>query len=220
MNGVHDMGGMHGMGPIQHEQNEPVFHARWESRVYVINRAMGAWGKWTTDASRYIKELMIPPADYFRMSYYEKWYVGIVELCVKTGLVTRDEVKTGKPAPGSPKATPPLTAAQVPSWYVKGVTRKQYPEVTPRFQAGQRVRARNINPTGHTRLPRYARGKVGTVERDHGVFHFADLVAHFLPDKPQHIYSVRFAARELWGEQASPRDSVYLDMWDDYLDPA
>jgi nitrile hydratase len=82
------------------------------------------------------------------------------------------------------------------------------------------VRARNINPTGHTRLPRYARGKVGTVERDHGVFHFADLVAHFLPDKPQHIYSVRFTARELWGEQASPRDSVYLDMWDDYLEPA
>src|SRR5260370_29300036 len=167
MNGVDDMGGRHGMGPGQHEKNEPVFHARWESRVYVINRAMGAWGKWTTDASRYVKELTISPADYFRMSYYEKWYVGIVELCVKTGLVTRDEVKTGKPAPGSSKTTPPLTAAQVASWYAKGVTRKQYPEVTPRFQAGQRVRARNINPTGHTRLPRYPRANPAPPDPPH-----------------------------------------------------
>jgi hypothetical protein len=92
--------------------------------------------------------------------------------------------------------------------------------VTARFQAGQRVRARNINPFGHTRLPRYARGKVGLIERDYGVFVFPDTNAHFLGEKPQHVYSVRFAARELWGEQASPHDSVYVDLWDDYLDPA
>jgi nitrile hydratase len=91
---------------------------------------------------------------------------------------------------------------------------------SPRFQLGQQVRARNMHPTGHTRLPRYARGKLGTIDRHHGAFVFPDTNAHFLGEKPQHIYSVRFAARELWGDQASPRDAVYIDMWDDYLEPA
>jgi nitrile hydratase subunit beta len=90
----------------------------------------------------------------------------------------------------------------------------------PHFKVGEQVRARNINPTGHTRLPRYARGKLGTIERDHGVFVFPDTNAQFLGEKPQHVYSVRFAARELWGEQAAPRDTVNLDLWDDYLEPA
>ena len=92
--------------------------------------------------------------------------------------------------------------------------------VAPRFAVGQQVRTRNMNPIGHTRLPRYARAKSGTIERDHGVFLFPDTNAHFLGEKPQHVYSVRFAARELWGEQASPRDAVYIDLWDDYLEPA
>jgi nitrile hydratase subunit beta len=211
MNGVHDMGGMHGMGPIQRERNEPVFHARWESRVFVMNRALALWGKWTTDVSRHMIEL-IPPSDYFRMSYYERWYVGIIERLLKTGLVTREEVNSGKAAKGSAKATPPLTAAQVPTWFAKPVPKKHGPPVTARFETGQRVRARNIHPEGHTRLPRYARGKQGIVERDHGVFAFPDRVAHFLPDKPQHVYSVRFAARELWGEEAKPQDAVYLNL--------
>ena len=88
----------------------------------------------------------------------------------------------------------------------------------PRFEVGQRVRTRNINPTTHTRLPRYARRKLGTIERDHGVFVFPDTNAHVLGEKPQHVYSVRFDARELWGERASPCDSVHLDMWEDYLE--
>jgi nitrile hydratase len=92
--------------------------------------------------------------------------------------------------------------------------------VAARFQAGQRVRGRNINPPGHTRLPRYARGKVGTVERDHGVFVFPDTNAHFQGEKPQHLYTVRFAAREVWGEQAAARDAIYANLWDDHLEPA
>ncbi len=92
--------------------------------------------------------------------------------------------------------------------------------VAARFKAGQRVHARNINPIGHTRLPRYARGKLGTVERDHGVFVFPDTNAHFLGEKPQHLYSVRFAARELWGGAAAPRDAVHVNLWDDHLEPA
>jgi len=220
VNGVHDMGGMHGMGPIQYEKNEPVFHARWEGRVLALTRAVGAWRKWNIDAGRHQIE-QIPAADYLRMSYYEKWFTRLVELMVKHGLVTRAEIESVKPAKGSPKATPPLTAAMVPTLVSKwnSATGRDVP-VAPTFKVGQRVRARNINPSGHTRLPRYARGKSGTVDRDHGVYVFPDTNAHFLGEKPQHVYSVRFAARELWGEQAAPRDSVYIDLWDNYLEPA
>jgi nitrile hydratase subunit beta len=219
MNGVHDMGGMHGMGAIQREKNEPVFHARWESRVFALNRAVAAWGKWNIDASRHAKEL-IPPAEYLRISYYEIFLVGMIELLVKTGLVTRAEVNSGKPARGSKKATPALTVDRVQVLVADGVPAWRDTPVTPKFQVGQRVRARNKNPAGHTRLPRYARGKLGTVERDHGVFVFPDTNAHFLGENPQHVYSVRFAARELWGEQAAPQDVVYVDLWDDYLESA
>jgi nitrile hydratase subunit beta len=102
----------------------------------------------------------------------------------------------------------------------RGVPASRDVSVSPRFKAGQQVRARNINPQGHTRLPRYPRGKIGTIERDHGVFVFPDTNAHFLGEKPQHVYSVRFAARELWGPQASARDAVYVDLWEDYLERA
>jgi nitrile hydratase beta subunit len=219
MNSVHDMGGMHGMGPIEYETNEPVFHTRWEARALALNLAMGAWRKWNIDASRHSREL-IPAAEYLRMSYYEKWIAGLVELSVKSGLVTRAEIESGRPAEGSIKTTPPLTADQVALTLSKGGPASRNVAVDPRFQVGQRVRARNIHPPGHTRLPRYARGKLGVIDRDHGVHVFPDTNAHFLGEKPQHVYSVRFAARELWGEQAAPRDAVYIDLWDDHLDPA
>ncbi len=219
MNGVHDMGGMHGMGPIPYEKNEPVFHARWEGRAFALNLAMQAWRKWNIDARRYEKELL-PAAEYLRMSYYETWTARLVELLVKSGLVTRAEVESGRPAPGSPKATPPLTADKVPSMLRNGALASRDVPIVPRFQAGQLVRARNMHPTGHTRLPRYTRGKLGTIDLDHGVYVFPDTNAQFLGEKPQHVYSVRFAARELWGEQAAPRDAVYVDLWDDYLEPA
>jgi nitrile hydratase beta subunit len=220
MNGIHDMGGMQDMGPIQHEKNEPVFHEAWEGRVYAINRAIGAWGKWSIDAGRHGIEVL-PPADYLRMSYYEKWLTMNVELLVTRGLVTRGEIETGKPAPESQKTTPPLTAAAVPVVAARrGNFMRPEAEAKARFKVGQHVRARNMNPLGHTRLPRYARGKEGTIVRHHGIFVFPDTNAHFLGEQPQHLYSVRFAARELWGDDASPRDSVYIDMWDSYLDHA
>jgi nitrile hydratase len=219
VNGIHDMGGMQGMGPVQYEKNEPVFHARWEGRSLALNLAAGAWRKWNIDASRHQIEL-IPPAEYLRMSYYEKWFVRLIELLVKSGLVTRAEIESGKPAEGSPRATPPLTADRVPKMLSSGALASRKIAESPRFQLGQRVRARNVNPLGHTRLPRYARGKTGTIDRRHGAFVFPDTNAHFLGEKPQHVYSVRFTARELWGEQASPRDSVYIDLWDDHLEPA
>jgi nitrile hydratase beta subunit len=219
MNGVHDMGGMQDMGPVQREKNEPVFHQRWEGRVWGMMWLGSAWGKWNLDAMRHAIE-RIPPADYLRMSYYEKWLAALVDLATGRGLVTRAELESGKAAAGSAKATPPVKAEGVPALIARGNPVKRNVAVAARFQVGQRVRGRNINPTTHTRLPRYARGKLGTIERDHGVFLLADSNAHFQGEKPQHLYSVRFAARELWGEQAAPRDAVYVNLWDDHLEPA
>ena len=218
MNGVHDMGGQHGMGPVQYEKNEPVFHAEWEGRVYALTRAMRAWRKWSLDTDRYALEVM-PPVDYLRMSYYERWLTRLEAHVVKYGLATKDEVDTGKPAEGS-KATPPLTVATSSRWMTRGVASSHEPAVRPLFKVGQRVRARNVHPVGHTRLPRYARGKVGVIRRDHGVYIFPDTNAHSEGEKRQHVYSVQFAARELWGPLASSRDSVHIDMWDDYLERA
>jgi nitrile hydratase subunit beta len=219
MNGAHDMGGMHGMGPIEYEKDEPVFHEAWEARVYAMNRAMGAAGKWSIDASRHEKEL-IPAAEYFGMSYYERFFVGLVSLLAKTHLITPEEIRTGKPDAGSVKATPALTADMVPKMVLRGAPASRESTSTARFKLDQTVRARNMNPTGHTRLPRYARGKVGTIVRQHGVFVFPDTSAHFLGENPQHLYSVRFTARELWGEDASRHDTVHVDMWEDYLEEA
>jgi nitrile hydratase beta subunit len=220
MNGIHDMGGMQDMGAIQYETNEPVFHETWEGRVYAINRALGAWGKWNLDATRYGIEIL-PPADYLRMSYYEKWLARIVEDLIAHGLVTREEIETSEPAPGSQKLTPPLNPADARATAAKqGGYMRPEAKAEARFKIGQHVRARNMHPMGHTRLPRYARGKQGVVFRHHGIFVFPDTNAHFLGEQPQHLYSVRFTARELWGDSASPRDSVYLDMWDSYLEHA
>jgi nitrile hydratase subunit beta len=206
------------MGPIRYEPNEPVFHEAWEGRVYAITRALGAWGKWNIDAGRYQIEL-IPPADYLRMSYYERWLTRIIEDLVKHGLATREEIEVGKPT-SEAKASPPLDAAGAAALAASRANYKR-PEANAaaRFKAGERVRARNIHPLGHTRLPRYVRGKEGTIVRDHGIFVFPDTNAHFLGEQPQHLYSVRFAARELWGDDADFRNSVHLDLWDGYLEP-
>jgi nitrile hydratase len=219
MNGVHDMGGQHGMGPVLHEKNEPVFHDEWEARVYALTRAMRAWRKWTLDTDRHAIELM-DPVDYLRMGYYERWLARLEAQVVRYGLVTKHELDTGKAAAGSEKATPPFTVATSSGWMTRGIPTSHDPAVRPLFRVGQRVRARNMHPIGHTRLPRYARGKVGIITRDHGVYTFPDTSAHSQEEKRQHVYSVRFPARELWGPLASSRDSVCIDMWDDYLERA
>lgn len=219
MNGVHDMGGDQAMGPVLYEKDEPVFHARWEGRIYALNRSMRARRKWSLDTDRHWLELM-HPVDYLRMSYYERWVVRLEAQVVKFGFVTPEELRSGKAAPGSAKAEPVLTLLTSSRWLNRGIAASEDPRVSPQFQVGQRVRARNINPVCHTRLPRYARGKTGVITRDHGVYDFPDTKAHFQGDKRQHVYSVQFSARELWGDSVSRHDSVYLDMWDDYLEPA
>jgi nitrile hydratase subunit beta len=219
VNGVHDMGGMHGMGPVQPEKGEPVFHHRWEARVFALVRAMGAFGRWNIDASRHQREL-IPAAEYLRMSYYEKWLTGLTGLLLKHGVVSEAELASGKPTPGLPRETPALPAAKVPGFIARGSPASRSSSRPSLFRPGQPVRARNLNPTGHTRLPRYVRGKAGTIDRLHGAFVFPDTNAHFQGENPQHLYSVRFEARELWGEEAPARDAVYVDLWEEHLDAA
>jgi nitrile hydratase len=217
MNGIHDMGGMQDMGPIKYEKNEPVFHATWEGRVYAMSAAVTATRKVRLGLRPPIENL--PAAEYLRMSYCERWLTSLTERLVASDLVTRAELESGQAAPGSTKAALAVSPADAVAAIFRVPARREE-SLAPRFQAGQPVRARNLNPVTHTRLPRYARGRAGTIHRDHGVFAFMDTNAYGLGDKPQHLYSVRFSARELWGEQATPQDAVYLDLYDDYLEPA
>jgi nitrile hydratase len=217
MNGIHDMGGMQDMGPVRPEKSEPVFHAPWEGRVFAMYDVID--GDWPGGSGRYQREL-IPPAEYLRMSYYERWLTALTELLVKSGMVTRSELETGVAQGGNSKGRHMLRVDEVAAMIATGGTSARDVPVAAKFREGQRVRAHNINPVGHTRLPRYARGKQGVIARDHGVQVFNDSLAQGLGEKPQHLYSVRFAARELWGPQAAAADSVYADLWDDHLEAA
>ncbi len=217
MNGIHDMGGMQDMGAIVYVENEPVFHHVWEGRDYAMSYALQGTGKLRLGLRPPMEE--IPPGEYLRLSYYERWITSITERLVASGLVSRAELAAGRPDAGSATSDIALSpATAVAAQFRLPATRRDVP-VAARFQSGQHVRARNLNPVTHTRLPRYVRSKPGTIERDHGVFVFADTSVYSQGEKPQHLYSVRFAARELWGEQAAPQDSVYLDLYDDYLEP-
>jgi len=218
MNGVHDMGGMHGMGPVEIEKDEPVFHSEWEAHAYAITIAAGFHRKWNIDMSRYSRERM-PPARYIAASYYERWLFGLEKLLVEQGLVTATELETGR-AESKWGGTRALGAPGVVAYLSDRLKARLDDDVPTKFKPGDRVVARNIHPVGHTRLPRYARGRRGVIDRDHGVFTFADTNAMSRDKKPQHLYSVRFAARELWGPDASARDSVYVLLWDDHLDPS
>jgi nitrile hydratase beta subunit len=218
MNGVHDMGGMHGMGPVVIEKDEPVFHSEWEARVDALQRATGFLGKWNLDMSRFSRERM-PPAAYLAATYYERWLFGLQTLLVEKGLVTAHELAVGRGAMTA-GTTAVLRAPDVAEWMRGRLSARVAADVPPKFKPGDPVVARTVNPVGHTRLPRYVRGRRGTIHIDHGVFTFPDTNATSRDPKPQHCYSVRFTARELWGPQVVARDSVYLDLFDDYLDAA
>jgi nitrile hydratase len=219
MNGVHDMGGMHGLGPLAPEQNEPIWHAPWEARVFALFSAIGAWRRWTVDAVRQQIEQM-PAADYLRATYYEKWMYALVENAVRHGLITREEAETGRVDPSATKAAPPLTAERVPQVMARGAPKTRTVERQPIFQVGDSIRTRNIHPLTHTRLPRYARAKPGVVIALHGAHVFPDTNAILEGENAQPLYTVKFRARDLWGEAASPLDTVCIDLWENYLEAA
>ena len=218
MDGVHDMGGMHGFGKVEPEPNEPVFHADWEGRCIALNRAMGYTGVWNIDMSRAaIEEL--PPALYLTASYYKKWAIRLENMLLERGLVDADELAAGRALrPGKPlKRT--MTADKVEAAFNRGKYGR--PASAPaRFKPGDRVRTRNIHPRTHTRLPRYARGKVGVIDAVRGCNVFPDTVAIGQGENPQWLYTVLFDGRELWGENSDPTLTVSIDAWEPYLDPA
>jgi nitrile hydratase beta subunit len=217
MNGIHDMGGMQDMGSIQYAKTEPAFHEVWEGRVRAMVYAARATGKFRLGHRPPIEA--IPPREYLRMSYFELWLTSLTEGLIASDLVTRAEIKSGRSEIGNSKAILALSPADAVAAQLKVPATRRDVAVPASFKVGQAVRARNINPITHTRLPRYVRAKSGIVERDHGVFVFSDTSVYSQGEKPQHLYSVRFSARELWGDQAAPQDGVYLDMFDDYLEP-
>jgi nitrile hydratase beta subunit len=217
VNGVHDMGGMQGLGRIEPEPEGHVFHDAWEGRVHAMSLASPT--RSNIDAGRHQREL-IPGPEYLRMSYYEKWFRSLSERLLQQGLVTPEEFASGRPAPGAIKATPRLAADAVDGALSRIGSYVREATAAPKFAAGDTVRTRNIHPDGHTRLPRYARGRMGVVERLHGAHVFPDSNAHGKGEDPRPLYTVRFTARELWGEAADPRDSVSLDLWEPYLERA
>ncbi len=223
MNGVHDIGGMDGFGPIHREADEPVFHEPWESRVFGMFLTGAGLPREPLDASRHRGE-RLDPVKYLSSSYYERWLAGMESALIETGTLSRAEIEArvrqfaADPDLPMPRREDPARADSIANALRSGnpVTRKTRQK--PRFAAEDKIVTRNLNPHGHTRLPRYARGKRGVIVAHHGAHVFPDTNAHGLGENPQHLYTVRIAARELWGGGAEPNESVLIDLWDSYLE--
>jgi nitrile hydratase subunit beta len=205
VNGAHDMGGVQGFGPIEREEDEPAFHADWERRAFALTIAMGATGEWNLDQSRFSREDR-EPMDYLSRTYYDLWEAGLEKLLEERGLLSE---------PARPVRT--LAGADVEGLVMRRGGVEREPAQPARFASGDQVRARNMHPLTHTRLPRYVRGHVGTVERVHGAHVYPDVHAVTGEEDPQWLYTVRFSARELWGSDENA--SISVDAWEPYLEP-
>jgi nitrile hydratase beta subunit len=219
MNGVHDMGGMTCFGPIVREKNDPLFHASWEKRVFAVTMlAMGNID--TIDGFRHAIERM-DPVHYLSSTYYEHWLAALEALAIEKGVLTQEELSTGIAKGPTDSTKTPLPPDVIATIVRQGIpANRQTGRLSPRFTPGDHVVARNVNPSGHTRLPRYVRGKRGLIDRVHGTFVYPDTNAHGGGEQPQPLYSVRFDAQALWGPTTPARDSLYIDLWEDYLEPA
>jgi len=211
------MGGQHGLGAVAPETEGQPFHAVWEARAHALVIASPTRGN--IDAGRHQRE-RIPGATYLAMTYYERWFEGLCQMLLTGGFISPEELATTITDPAAPKASPRLTSAKVPTTLARASSYLRSSAAQPAFAVGDRVRARNLHPVGHTRLPRYARGRFGLVTHYHGAHVFPDCHAHSGGEDPQPLYTVRFAARELWGPDASPKDTVSLDLWEPYLERA
>ncbi len=224
MNGIHDMGGMHGFGPIEVEENEPVFHEPWEGRMYAMRRTMP--GVSSPYGGRFLIE-SIPPDLYLKSSYYERWLLSFEDALLKKGVITAKELneKTGfyreNPDAEMPRKEDPELAKSAGETLHTRRERSEHDGIgiAPRFGVDDSVKVGNINISGHTRLPRYVRGRVGTVAK----LYSAQNIQDHVPESekgPQPVYSVRFEGRELWGDTAESNQVLYMDMWESYLEPA
>jgi nitrile hydratase len=214
------MGGMHGFGELPLEDNEPVFHQPWEARVLATNLALSPHLERNVDRFRFLIESM-SPADYLNHSYYERWLASMLAACAERELLTPGELSAidrGQAPPAVDARASAIPASAIRNIVIGGQPTERDHSGEPVFSVGEKVRARNLNPAGHTRLVRYARGKQGEILADNGKQVFADDNAMHRGAAPQRIYNVRFSARELWGEAANPRDSVCIDLWESYLE--
>jgi nitrile hydratase subunit beta len=225
VNGAHDMGGMHGFGPVRPEATVSPFHAPWEGRVCAMMMALRHRGVFNLDEMRRAIET-IPPSQYLALTYFERWAMALHMLLLEKGQLTGPEIEAtlhrfkqdpdlvrGLERRNSPSLADAVLAA------MNRPPRRPRDTANPRFRPGDRVVAKNQHVKDHTRLPRYVRGRQGVIHRVHGDYDFPDTKAHGRGAHPCPVYSVRFAARELWGDAASPRDSLYIDLWENYLDP-
>jgi nitrile hydratase subunit beta len=219
VNGPHDLGGAQGFGPVVPEPNEPWFHAEWERRVFSLVLAMGATGAWNLDMTRFARE-RIPPADYLASTYYDIWRKGLERLLVERGLATAEEISAGYSASAPVSLPRKAMAADVPAALAAGGPTERGAPAPALFKEGDRVRAKVMNPVGHTRLPRYVRGHIGKVTAVRGVHVFPDSSAMGHGEDPRWLYSVAFDARELWGDEARAGDEIRLDLWEPYLEYA
>ena len=219
MNGGQDLGGTHGHGPVKPEPNEPVFHGEWEKRAFALTLAMGMPGGWNIDMSRFARENR-PPNQYLDMTYYQIWLDGLITLMKERGFVSEDEIAAGRSLHKPKKVERILSSTDVEKTLHRGGPTERDTNTKPAFAVGDRVRARNINPMTHTRLPRYVRGRVGTIERVLGCHVFPDSNAEGKGEDPKWLYTVRFDGRELFGEDADPTTKVSVDAWEPYLEKA
>ena|GEM_PF-9360 len=223
MNGVHDIGGMDGFGAVHLETDEPVFHEPWESRVFGMFVTGAGLPPAPLDAGRHRLE-RLDPLKYLGSSYYERWLAVMEGALIEAGTLKPEEIEArihqfaADPALPMPRRDDPARADGLANVLRAGrpVTRKLRQK--PRFTMGDKIVTRNLNPHGHTRLPRYTRGKRGVIVAHHGTHVFPDTNAHGLGENPQHLYTVRIAMRELWGDNAEPNESVLIDFWESYLE--
>ncbi len=220
MNGIHDMGGMHGFGPIPIEHDEPVFHEPWEGRMYALSTTV----KIPTDLNfRYAIERM-DPAEYLRSTYYEKWLHGRLSAAISAGIFTQAEYDEmvaqlqANPDETLPRVENPELAAKMIDLHSRHHPLQRESTSEPAFTIGDTLRTRNVHPLGHTRLPRYARGKECVVVDYYGFQDFDDTMPLGVEAQPEPVYAVRFQAQDLWGESAEPNTTVCLDMWESYLE--
>ncbi len=219
MNGAQDLGGQMGFGPVRPETDEPIFHAEWEKRVLAINVAAGAMGAWTIDGIRAARE-SLPPAQYLSSSYYEIWLAGLNRMLVEKGFVTPAELEQGQSLATAKAPKRVLKGDEVASVLRRGFPYEREAQAPARFAIGDAVRTIMMHPQHHTRLPRYARGKQGVIERITGCHVFPDTGAQGLPETAQWLYTVVFTGPELWGRDADPTSTVSIEAWESYLEPA
>lgn len=215
MDGIHDLGGRQGFGPIDVDEPEEAFHADWEGRVWAIRRS--TQGDWSIDWWRHVREL-IEPSDYLTRPYFDSWAQTQLAAFVECGLLTLEEATTLKAEPLRRSCPEKLTVRDILRREAEAALRfDRRVNEAPRFDRGQLVRTKALIGSAHTRLPLYARGRTGIIHAHHGAHIFPDLSARGV-EEAQHLYSVCFEAKELWPEAKGNRDKVFLDLWESYLE--